>query len=135
MTDIFSIPIRVYYEDTDCNGIVYHANYLHFMARARSEWLRHHGYTFAQAQADKVLFSVTSLAIDYLRAAHHDDKLCVSVQLTRLGKASLEVAQEICSGDDNQIVFCKAHVKIVCTNTAMQPCALPKSFVARIKSG
>lgn len=94
-------PVRVYWEDTDAGGIVYHANYLKFMERARSDLLRQLGFG-QDAQRDRedgVLFVVASLSINYHRGAKLDDDLEVVTRLEKLGRASLIFEQNIYRGD------------------------------------
>ena len=79
---IFSLPMRVYFQDTDAGGVVYHANYLNFMERARTEWLRSHGYSNAGLMKEfGVLFVVRALKLDYRKPALLDDLLAVTVQI------------------------------------------------------
>lgn len=97
----FTIPVRIYYEDTDAGGVVYHANYLKFMERARTEWLRHLNYDLAVlAERDKLLFVVAGARIEYKKPARLNDELKVSAQPIRLGRASLDVLQQVSRDDD-----------------------------------
>ena len=92
----FSFPVRVYYEDTDAGGVVYYANYLKFMERARTEWLR--GYGFEQAalaRESHLIFAVCRVRIDFLKPARLDDALEVRIALLRLGRARLTFHQEV----------------------------------------
>ncbi|GAB4185459.1 MAG: tol-pal system-associated acyl-CoA thioesterase [Wenzhouxiangellaceae bacterium] len=97
----FSWPVRVYWEDTDAGGVVYHARYLHFFERARTEWLRAMGFD-QQALRDEhgILFVVSKMTVDYLRPGRLDDSLDVSVELTDLGKVSMTMEQVIRRGDE-----------------------------------
>ncbi|NTU76893.1 MAG: tol-pal system-associated acyl-CoA thioesterase [Alphaproteobacteria bacterium] len=89
-------PVRVYYEDTDAGGVVYHTNYLKFAERARTEWLRAVGANHRQLLADDNLyFVVKKLAIDYCAPARLDDLLDVSTEMTGLGAATLDMRQTI----------------------------------------
>jgi len=115
MTDnCFEWPVRVYYEDTDSGGVVYHANYLHFMERARTEWLRS-----LQLEQDvlrenyRILFAVTSLSIDYRQAAVFNDLLLIQSQIIKFGRASLVFDQQICRQADKQVLT-SAQVKVAC---------------------
>ena len=82
--DRFEFPIRVYYEDTDAEGVVYYANYLKFLERARSEWLREHNLPAAElANQQNLIFVVARVEIDYLFPARLDDLLIASVELTK----------------------------------------------------
>lgn len=90
------LPIRVYYEDTDAAGIVYHANYLRFAERARTEWLRDLGYDHRRLAAEHgLLFAVARAGLDYVRPSRLDDLLRVRTRALRLGGASLELEQLI----------------------------------------
>src|SRR3989304_1505700 len=96
MEQIFSIPIRVYYEDTDAGNVVYYANYLKFMERARTEWLRALGFEQDELiRRDGVIFAGRSAKIEFLKPARFNDMLQATVQVSRRGKASLTFAQEI----------------------------------------
>ncbi len=115
MTAVFTIPTRVYYEDTDASGVVYYANYLRFMERARSDWLRDVGLDVcAIAENQGALFVVRTAAIDYLKPARLSDLLTVSVAIKRLGRASLEVEQEI---RKDHALLCRGTIKLVSVDT------------------
>jgi acyl-CoA thioester hydrolase len=87
---------RVYWEDTDAGGVVYYANYLKFLERARTEWLRAQGFSqHALAQQPGILFAVTNVEVSYQRPARLDDELLVTCELKRAGTASLRFAQRI----------------------------------------
>ena len=122
-TPIFSLPVRVYIEDTDTNGIVYHANYLRYIERARTEWLRTLGYNRARIQAMGIMLVVRKLHINYLAPARLDDSLVSTVRSFRLQPASIGLCQEIyCLHHDdekhinsrNLIKLCDAYVQIAC---------------------
>jgi acyl-CoA thioester hydrolase len=94
-------PVRVYYEDTDFSGLVYHANYLRFFERARTELLRELGIDQVSLFAGAGLgFVVRSLQIDYLKPARMDDYLRVETRVERLGRASVELAQMLCREEE-----------------------------------
>ncbi len=93
--------MRVYFQDTDAGGVVYHANYLNFMERARTEWLRTHGYSNAGLMTKfGVVFVVRSLKLDYLKPAVLDDQLDVTVQLKEFGRSRMSLLQSVRRGDD-----------------------------------
>ena len=118
-------PVRVYYEDTDAGGVVYYANYLKFMERARTEWLRALGFEqTALMLVHNVVFVVRSIAIDYLRPAHFNDEIEVTVE-PRLARGSLiEIAQTIRRGTQ---VLVNAEVRLACVNTrSFKPVRIPK---------
>src|SRR5688500_20282029 len=90
----FSLPVRVYYQDTDAGGVVYHSTYLNFMERARYEWLRELGFDIPSLiQIHKVIFMIRSLSIEYLKPALLDDLLHVSAQATELGRSRITISQ------------------------------------------
>ncbi len=92
----FVWPVRVYWEDTDAGGVVYYANYLKFLERARSEWLRSRGWEQDRLRQERgVVFVVRRAEIDYLGPARYNDQLDVCCTLTELGHASLVVAQAV----------------------------------------
>ncbi len=91
-----TFPLRIYYEDTDAGGIVYHASYLRFAERARTEWLRALGVQQDQLKEEQSLgFVVTRIGIDYHRPARLDDELTVTTILLELGRATLKLRQEL----------------------------------------
>jgi len=127
----FFWPIRVYYEDTDAGGVVYYANYLAYMERARTEWLRTLGFdNSGLAQDPGVVFAVRRVALDYLRPARLDDELRVSARVAQVGRASLTFDQEILL--DGQ-VLCRGTVKLACVDTRrFRPAALPRQLLDKI---
>jgi len=92
---VFRMALRVYWEDTDAAGIVFYANFLKFFERARTEWLRTKGYSQEQLRTERGTgFIVTDASISYRRPARLDDLIDVTVALTRVGQASLQIAQQ-----------------------------------------
>ncbi|MFP5382843.1 MAG: YbgC/FadM family acyl-CoA thioesterase, partial [Gammaproteobacteria bacterium] len=91
----FCIPVRVYIEDTDAGGIVYYVNYLKFMERARTEWLRALGFQHYTLLDEDFLFVVRHADVDYRRPARIDDELAVSAAVERLGRASIFFRQQV----------------------------------------
>ena len=119
----FFMGVRVYIEDTDAAGIVYYVNYLKFMERARSDWLRCLGLTQAQLRADGVKFVVSRCAVEFHQPARLDDDLRVTVDVKQIGHASLIFRQEVYREDE---LLCAADVKVACIHSdRMQPVALP----------
>ena len=111
---MFVWPVRVYYEDTDSGGVVYYANYLKFMERARTEWLRARGFEQDALLRDRrVLFAVRTLSMDYHRPARFNDLLEVVSRIAEVGGASLTFAQSIRRADSTE-VLCGARVKVAC---------------------
>ena len=130
-TEPFSWPIRVYYEDTDRGGVVYYANYLKFLERARTEWLRALGFGQTElATRDRIAFVVRSVAIDYIKPSLFDDSLQVTVELVKVGASQIVVAQQVMRAGE---VLVTAEVKVACVDAqTFKPVILPKSIVTRI---
>ncbi len=131
----FIWPIRVYYEDTDAGGVVYHSNYVSFMERARTEWLRSYGFEQNELKRDhNVLFVVRSIQADFIQPARFNDMLDVTVDVKHIGKASL-VLQQAIRHQNTQTVLCKGEVKIASINAeAFRPIPIPEIIVATIKN-
>jgi len=93
---VFALPLRVYFQDTDAGGVVYHANYLNFMERARTEWLRTHGYSNAGLMKEfGVVFVVRSLKLEYLKPALLDDMLVVTAEIKDIGRSRISLLQKV----------------------------------------
>ncbi|HFB64851.1 MAG TPA: YbgC/FadM family acyl-CoA thioesterase [Aeromonadales bacterium] len=130
----FCYPVRVYYEDTDFAQVVYHANYLKFMERARTEWIREFGVEQDEMIAGGHIFAVSNLQISYLKAARFNDQLLVVSRITHCGFASFSFHQQVCHADDRDTVFVDAEVKVVSTTfPEMKPCGIPRSLREEIK--
>ena len=112
MYPIFTLPIRIYIEDTDAAGIVYYVNYLKFMERARTEYLRDIGFGHYLLTED-YLFVVRKVDIRYKQPARMDDLLKVSAQIIKVGKASLQFKQTL---ERNDEILCEATVDIACVD-------------------
>lgn len=126
--NMFAFPVRVYYEDTDAGGVVYHSRYLNFMERARTEWLRASGFTQSTlTQQEQVLFVVHSMQLLFKKPARLDDELQVFSQLMEMGRGSFSCHQHIMR--DNTVLI-EAQVKVACVNAdSFKPTGIP----ARIK--
>ncbi len=121
----FAWPVRVYYEDTDSGGVVYYANYLKFMERARTELLRVHGFEQTDLVRDHgVIFVVRDVHISYLRPAVFNDLLNVTVSVHASGRSWIEFAQTVARGEE---VLTRGQVKIVCVNhLSFKPVEIPE---------
>lgn len=133
LNNAFSWPIRVYWEDTDAGGVVYHARYLHFFERARTEWLRSTGISQTDLrQENDVLLVVKDAYLDILRPARIDDALSATVHIAEIGRASFLVHQELWRGSD---CLSKADVKIACIRaSSFKPCGLPDDVNHALKN-
>ena len=124
----FIWQVRVYYEDTDAGGVVYYANYLAYMERARSEWLRKLGFdnqTLIDQQG--VVFAVRRAAVDYLQPARLDELLDVSLTLKKRGRASLLFEQQVRRGD---ALLCQGEILLACVDAAsFKPTAIPQAIM------
>jgi acyl-CoA thioester hydrolase len=116
--------VRVYHEDADASGVVYHANYLKFLERARTEWLRALGFEQPELAARYgVAFVVRSLSIEYLKPASFNEALAVTVALEEMKGGSIVLAQSITRASDE---LARARVRIACVNTAsFRPVRIP----------
>jgi acyl-CoA thioester hydrolase len=115
----------VYYEDTDSGGVVYHSNYLNFMERARTEWLRQLGFeqTYVRDELN-VIFVVHNMQITFKKPAKFNDMLTIASQLTNIGRGSFEFLQTITA---NEQVLVEAQVKLACVNAlTFKPVGIPE---------
>lgn len=121
---IFPWPVRVYFQDTDAGGVVYHSNYVNFMERARTEWLRTFGYSNAgMMQEFGVVFVVRSMKLDYLKPAILDDLLSVTAQVKAIGRSSITVVQTVLRGAE---LLTEAEVYLVCVDVkTFKPVRVP----------
>ncbi len=122
----FSLPVRVYFQDTDAGGVVYHASYVNFLERARTEWLREcYGYSNTGLMREfGMVFVVRSLKLDYLRPALLDDLLAVSAQLKGVGRSRVTLCQNVLRGEE---VLVEAEVHLVCvTMDNFKPVSVPE---------
>ncbi len=124
---VFCWPVRVYYEDTDAGGIVYYANYLKFMERARSEWLRSRGADPAILSCDSgEMFVVRSVKLDFLQPAHLSDTLDVSVRVIHRRPASVMLHQDVTRAGK---MLCSGEVRLACIDIhTLRPRPLPGFF-------
>lgn len=122
------IDYRVYYEDTDAGGVVYHANYLKFAERARTEMLRK--MEFLQSDIVKqhgLLFVVRHAAVDFSRPARLDDMISVDTSVSKIGGASLQLIQRMYD-NATQVDYAIATIAIVCINSEFKPERLPDAI-------
>jgi len=120
----FTIPVRIYYEDTDAGGVVYYSNYLKFLERCRTEWLREIGHEQADLMRDPgIAFVVRSVSLEYLKPARLDEMLSVSLEVEKITKSQIFFRQHIrranpeaANGSDELI---NGKIQIVCVNAAL----------------
>ena len=130
---VFSWPTRVYWEDTDAGGVVYHAQYLAFLERARTEWLRARGKGQQALRVDHdLVFAVRSMRIEFRQPARLDDALDVTVGLRQCRRASLVIAQAIRRGG---ALLIDAEVRVAALNASdFRPRAIPDALYGELKA-
>ncbi|WP_111495933.1 tol-pal system-associated acyl-CoA thioesterase [Marinobacter bohaiensis] len=129
----FHWPVRVYIEDTDAGGIVYHARYLHFMERARTEWVRSQGIALRRGLDENVSYVVQKMAIQFRQPAKLDDELWVTAVLTGSGRVWFGFDQKVIRQSDGA-VLAEADVKVACVALdSGRPRALPESMQAIVR--
>lgn len=131
MADVFTWPVRVYYEDTDASGVAYHARYLHWFERARSEWMRARGRTHQTLAAEfGAAFTVATLDIRYRRPARLDDLLEATVAIAQQGHASLTFEQHLRTPGAAAEPLASARVKVACVDSStFKPRAWPARWL------
>ncbi len=129
----FAWPVRVYYEDTDSGGVVYYANYLKFLERARTEWLRARGFDQARLAAERgLLFAVREVHLDLHRPARLDDRLEVTAEVAARRGASLTFAQAVTRHGEAD-PLCRGRVRVACLDAdGFRPRPLPDDLIAEI---
>lgn len=129
---IFHFPIRVYYEDTDAGGIVYHSQYLNFMERARTEWLRSMNlHQDRLKQKEGILFVVRNISIDYRKPAFFDQMLDITTDINEQRVASLIFIQSVINQSEETI--CDATIKIACiSTTTMKSTPIPTTILSEL---
>jgi len=123
------LKVRVYYEDTDFSGNVYHAAYLHFFERGRTEFLRELGVHHSELIHDGIAFAVRRMTIDFLAAAHIDDELEVITEVASATAARLNLVQTISRGGSALV---RAEVQVVCIKVSGGAARMPKALLALI---
>ena len=128
----FTLAVRVYWEDTDGGGVVYYANYLKFLERARTEWLRSRGFAQTDLLKDPgIIFVVANVSIDYLRPARLDDSLDITCDVEADGTVCMRFAQRIRRGDE---VLAKASVRVACLDAqSFRPKRIPAGIAQVIR--
>ncbi len=126
----FEWPVRVYYEDTDAGGVVYHSQYLNFMERARSEWLRALGFEQDKlADQEQVVFVVRRIEVDFRRPARFNDALLVTVELVEQRSASLILTQFIRRESDGEALI-QGRVRVACVDAKrFRPTPIPERML------
>lgn len=121
------MEFRIYYEDTDAGGVVYHARYLGFFERGRTEFFRDRGLSVLQLHDEGCIFPVVRMEIDFRAPARLDDLVRVETQLVEAGKTSFVMEQRLLRMADNRLLV-EAKVKLVCVDARMKPKRLPQQL-------
>ncbi len=134
MNKKFEIIARIYWEDTDAGGVVYYANYLKFMERCRTDWLRALGVDQRRLRADRQLqFAVVNATVDFLRPAVLDDEVLVTAELERLSGATIVFKQTVLRGD---VQLIDASVRVACLDSGtLKPRPIPKDLLVEWRNG
>ncbi len=129
MSQIFQWPVRVYYEDTDAGGVVYHSQYLNFMERARTEWLRAKGFEQDELAArEGLVFVVRRIEVDFRRAARFNDALYVTVELAERRRTNLTLEQAILREADGELLI-RGRVQVACVDSEnFRPLRIPEQI-------
>jgi len=128
----FTFRCRVYYEDTDAGGVVYHSNYLKYFERGRTEYLRDRGFSVGEMARRGFVFPVVHLEIDYRAPALHDDLLRVETVVLEIRKSSFTLAQQVLRAIDGKLLA-DGKVKLACVGPGMKPKRLPEEIIQAIK--
>ncbi len=128
----FRWPVRVYYEDTDAGGVVYYANYLKFMERARTEWLRNRGFEQdVLREREGVLFVVHAATVRYRQPARFNDLLMVESRIDRIGRVRIVFGQRVCRDTPKAELVCDGRVEVACVKAgSFRPTAIPERIRA-----
>jgi len=131
----FLLPVRVYYEDTDAGGVVYHSKYLNYCERARTEALRTLGFEQdALIENDDTIFAVSSIQADYLKPARFNDAVMVKTKIERLKKASMSFLQTIYREENDEVLF-SLTARIACVSASrLKPRAIPEKIMQKLNS-
>jgi acyl-CoA thioester hydrolase len=127
------LKVRIYYEDTDCGGVVYYANYLRYCERARTEFLESKGVSMKQLMEDGILFVVAEASLKYLSPGKYGDVLSVGTEVERTGPASITFRHQI-QRDDGGERLVDAVVTLVCVNRQLKPLRLPRGVMKAVSS-
>ncbi|WP_026841627.1 tol-pal system-associated acyl-CoA thioesterase [Citrifermentans bremense] len=121
------MEVRIYYEDTDAGGVVYHSNYISYMERARTEFLRKHGLSVREMHDMGIIFPVVSIEANFRAPARLDDLLEVRTQIAALKNSSFTAAQQVVRKEDGKLLV-EAKVTLACVNPEMRPRRLPQEI-------
>ena len=129
----FDFPLRVYFEDTDASGVVYHAHYVKFLERARTEWLRHLGFSNSELERKyKMNWVIAEIAVEFLKPARLDDSVNISVAIENLGRVRCTFHQEIRRGEE---LLVKARVLVATVSAdSFKPIEIPADLRKKMEA-
>ena len=130
---MFKAVIDVYYEDTDCGGVVYYANYLKYFERARTQMLIHHGVNPAEWMKKGVVFTVVKAEVEYKAPAVYGDNLSVETKITRLKGARVSFSYRVMRNADGQALVTGV-TDMACVNEKMRPMPIPEEIMGRLSN-
>ena len=128
------MEIRIYYEDTDAGGVVYHANYLNYFERARTEFLRERGLSVGELHARGFIFPVVRVEVDFRAPARHDDLLRVETCVLEIGKTAFVLGQQVLRAIDGKLLV-DGKVTLVCVSPGMKAKRLPAELLQVLAEG
>lgn len=128
------MEFRTYYEDTDAGGVIYHANYLRYFERGRTEFLRERGLSVRELHEQGFIFPVVRLEIDYRAPALHDDLLRVETEVLEVGKTSFTLGQQVLRSIDGKLLA-DGRVTLVCVGPGMKAKRLPPELLRILNEG
>lgn len=124
--------VRIYYEDTDCGGVVYYANYLKYFERARTEFLDAQGVSLKDLMDRRIYFVVAEASLKYLSPGRYNDILTIETTLEKSGPVTLLFSHRVLRGEDPEILV-QASVKIACVGHDMKPLRLPPQVLSALE--
>ena len=128
------LPIRIYYEDTDCGGVVYYANYLRYFERGRTEFLRDRGISLTDCHNNGVIFVVTKAELEYISPGRYNDLLLLDTQLTDISGVKMTFSHTI-RREGSQKELVRGMVTLASVNSDGRPVRLPEDIKAKLKTG
>jgi len=133
MTKLFSITSRVYYQDTDAGGVIYHSKYLDFCERARTEFLREKKVDQIELmEKQNIMFVVKNLNVDYVLGGQLDDLITITAKITEIKGVRIKMKQEIIRKSDEKLLS-KINLELVCINKNFRPVRIPEKLIEKLK--
>ncbi len=128
----FIYHTRVYTDDTDYGGIVYHANYLKFMERARTEWLDHWGLPLSTLSNQGYFFVIRAAELNYLKPARLNDHLEITSEITDHTQTQFHFSHTVRNAHNKDCVYTTGEIKLVCVNPEFKPTRIPETLIQKI---